>query len=121
MGAIDAMAAYIDLSPVRAGMVEDPKDYRWCGYGEAVGSGNDEALAGLARVAEARGTSVRVAGASAKAEQKRILTDYRIALFGRAEKTHSRKGISEGQIREVLERKGQLRRHEWLLCRVRGW
>jgi putative transposase len=31
------MAAYIDLNPVRAGMVEDPADYRWSGYGEAVG------------------------------------------------------------------------------------
>jgi REP element-mobilizing transposase RayT len=30
------MAAYIDLNPVRAGMVDDPKDYRWCSYGEAV-------------------------------------------------------------------------------------
>ncbi len=24
------MAAYIDLNPVRAGMVEDPAEYRWC-------------------------------------------------------------------------------------------
>jgi REP element-mobilizing transposase RayT len=31
------MAAYVDLNPVRAGMVEDPADYRWSGYGEAVG------------------------------------------------------------------------------------
>ena len=34
------MAAYIDLNPVRAGMVEDPADYRWSSYGEAVGGGN---------------------------------------------------------------------------------
>jgi REP element-mobilizing transposase RayT len=33
------MAAYIDLNPVRAGIVEDPADYRWSGYGEAVGAG----------------------------------------------------------------------------------
>ncbi len=33
------MAAYIDLNPVRAGMVEDPADYRWSSYGEAVGGG----------------------------------------------------------------------------------
>jgi putative transposase len=32
-----AMAAYIDLNPVRAGMVSDPGDYRWSSYGEAVG------------------------------------------------------------------------------------
>ncbi len=30
------VAAYIDLNAVRAGLVDDPKDYRWCGYGEAV-------------------------------------------------------------------------------------
>ena len=33
------MATYIDLNPVRAGIVEDPKDYRWCGYAEALAAG----------------------------------------------------------------------------------
>jgi len=33
------IAAYIDLNPVRAGMVVDPADYRWSSYGEAVGGG----------------------------------------------------------------------------------
>jgi len=33
---LQTMAAYIDLNPVRAGLVEDPKDYRFCGYAEAV-------------------------------------------------------------------------------------
>ena len=33
------MAAYIDLNPVRAGIVQDPADYRWSSYGEAVGGG----------------------------------------------------------------------------------
>ena len=33
------MAAYIDLNPVRAGMVKDPADFRWSSYGEAVGGG----------------------------------------------------------------------------------
>lgn len=34
------MAAYIDLNPVRAGLVNDPADYRWSSYGEAIGGGN---------------------------------------------------------------------------------
>lgn len=34
--ALQTIAAYIDLNPVRAGLVEDPKDYRFCGYAEAV-------------------------------------------------------------------------------------
>ena len=53
------VAAYIDLNPIRAGMVEDPKDYVWSSYGAAVrgdadgvngirslwGGGKSEALA----------------------------------------------------------------------------
>ena len=33
------IAAYIDLNPVRAGVVDDPASYRWSSYGEAVGGG----------------------------------------------------------------------------------
>ncbi len=33
------IAAYIDLNPVRAGMVAGPAEYRWSSYGEAVGGG----------------------------------------------------------------------------------
>jgi putative transposase len=50
------MAAYIDLNPVRAGMVADPADYRWCSYGEAVGGGRKgngkKAREGLVRAIE---------------------------------------------------------------------
>ncbi|MFV0415208.1 MAG: transposase, partial [Chthoniobacterales bacterium] len=37
--ALMTVAAYIELNPVRAGLAEDPKDYRWCGYAEAVAGG----------------------------------------------------------------------------------
>jgi len=47
------IAAYIDLNPVRAGMVKDPADYRWSSYGEAVGGGKKgngkKSRAGLVR------------------------------------------------------------------------
>jgi hypothetical protein len=47
------MAAYIDLNPVRAGMVADPAEYRWSSYGEAMGGGprgnGQKARAGLVR------------------------------------------------------------------------
>ncbi len=39
--ALRAMAAYIDLNPVRAKICDDPKDYRWCGYAEAVAGGKE--------------------------------------------------------------------------------
>jgi putative transposase len=48
------IAAYIDLNPVRAGMVSDPAEYRWSSYGEAIGGGRigngKKARAGLVRV-----------------------------------------------------------------------
>src|SRR6056297_887056 len=44
--ALRTMAAYIDLNLVRAGLVDDPKDYRWCGYAEALG-GSKRARRGL--------------------------------------------------------------------------
>jgi REP element-mobilizing transposase RayT len=46
------MAAYIDLNPVRAGMVQDPAEYRWSSYGEAMGAtgrSGAKAKAGLVR------------------------------------------------------------------------
>jgi REP element-mobilizing transposase RayT len=47
------MAAYIDLNPVRAGIVADPAAYRWSSYGEAMGGGprckGRKARAGLVR------------------------------------------------------------------------
>lgn len=46
---LQTMAAYIDLNPVRAGMVEDPKEYRFCGYAEAV-AGHEPAKRGLSVV-----------------------------------------------------------------------
>jgi hypothetical protein len=49
-------AAYIDLNPVRAGIVEDPKDYRWCSYGEAV-AGKKRSREGLQRVMFEAGSS----------------------------------------------------------------
>ena len=38
--AAKTISAYIDLNPVRAGMVKDPADYRWSSYGEAMGGGS---------------------------------------------------------------------------------
>ena len=47
--ALRTISAYIDLNPVRADLVDDPKDYRWCGYAEALG-GSKRARKALCRV-----------------------------------------------------------------------
>lgn len=44
--ALSTIAAYIDLNPVRAGLVSNPASYRWSGYGQAM-AGHPEALAGF--------------------------------------------------------------------------
>ena len=41
---------YIDLNPVRAGLCEDPKDYRYCGYAEAIAKGSAVAAEGMRTV-----------------------------------------------------------------------
>jgi REP element-mobilizing transposase RayT len=44
---VQVVAAYVDLNPLRAKSVSDPKDYRWSGYGQAV-AGHELARRGLA-------------------------------------------------------------------------
>ncbi len=45
------ISGYITLNPVRAGIVEEPAAYRWCGYAEAVAGGahRNRAREGLVR------------------------------------------------------------------------
>ncbi|MEZ5328728.1 MAG: transposase [Verrucomicrobiales bacterium] len=38
-GVLATVAAYIDLNAVRAGIVQDPRQWRWCGYAEAAARG----------------------------------------------------------------------------------
>jgi putative transposase len=106
---LETMAAYIDLNSVRAGLGEDPKGYRWCGYAEAV-AGGKEAKAGL----------MNVVG------KEKPLERYRMLVFAGAEERGLdkenrplRRGVPQARIRAVLERKGKLTKEEMLRCRVR--
>lgn len=103
---LTAMSAYIDLNAVRAGLAGDPKDYRFCGYAEAV-AGNVSAQRGLARVIEARGWRSVQAG-------------YRQVLFGTGAGPREQAGtIPPEELQKVLEAKGSLPLHTVLRCRVR--
>lgn len=115
--ALATMAAYIDLNPVRAGMVADPKDYRWCGYAEAV-AGKRRAMAGLKVLTDAYRGLPAPAGS--------VLREYRAWLFGQGEESGvdeggraRRKGFDRKQVEQVLAKKGKLSREEMLRCRVR--
>ena len=105
------MAAYIDLNPVRAGLVEDPKDYRFCGYAEAV-AGASSAVRGLKRI-----------WADHDPDPRGPLRAHRLLLFGKgASATSGGKAtvIGRDKALEVLEREdGALPRATLLRCRVR--
>ena len=103
-----AMAAYIDLNPVRVGLVADPKDYRWCGYAEAV------AGRPLAR----NGIRLIMSGLKNK-KWDGVLEGYRVWMFGIADEMRGRGGIPPERVNEVIRAKGRLPLTEYLRCRVR--
>jgi REP element-mobilizing transposase RayT len=108
--ALSVVSAYVDLNAVRAGMVETPEEYRWCGYAEAV-AGNKRARRGYAEMLQ-----------ETKPGRRRwsfIGPRYRLFLFGNAEERESKRGISKARIKEVLESGGQLSLPELLRCKVR--
>ena len=59
---VRTVAAYIDLNPVRAGMVEDPVDYRYCGSDHQIstglGGGKGREIQGFCGVDGLRGPEV---------------------------------------------------------------
>jgi putative transposase len=123
--AVRTVAAYIDLNPVRAGMVNDPKDYRWSGYGEAV-AGGKQARKGLRRVLfeeHATRMNEELAG-EALAGWEEVQKKYRVVLFadgeqGVRDEMKNRKGISKERVNEVLKVGGRLSEAEMLRCRTR--
>ena len=104
------VAAYIDLNPVRAGLVADPKDYRFCGYGEAVGEGGAGIRAGLGALFGHAGWN-------------EILSDYRMILFGKGMQPKAdgsaAAAIAPEEATQVLNAGGRLPAATVLRCRVR--
>jgi len=108
--ALQTMAAYIDLNPVRAGLVEDPKDYRFCGYAEAV-AGAARSVQGLRRIWS--GYAGPVDGAEA-------LREHRMLLFGKGAAPDAGGRISREKALQVLEKEGGvLPKSAAMRCRIR--
>ena len=105
--ALQTVASYIDLNPVRAGLVSDPKDYRFCGYSAAL-AGNPVVRHGLMSFLSGRSWN------SAAAE-------YRLNLFttGGVAGHSEKKIIDRDAIRAELARGGHLSLPEILRLRVR--
>ena len=105
-GVLRTMAAYIDLNAVRAGLVSDPKDYRFCGYGEAV-AGSPVARAGFSRLAEGKNWAEWQAR-------------YRETLFGKGSgPKENAASLSREALKKVVAEKGRLPLATVLRCRVR--
>jgi putative transposase len=129
------IAAYIDLNPVRAGIVTEPADYRWSSYGEAIGGGlkgnGKTARAGLVRAwgahqGMAADAGLWVEGGVSRAYRKLLLSGAfeRVSESvgrdgGTVRKTH-RKGMSKSQAAAGGDgRDGGLKIGVMLRCRIR--
>ncbi len=105
--ALRTVAAYIDLNAVRAGYCRDPKDYRYCGYGEACGGGG-EAREGLSHVME-------------RGNWRSASWKYRMILFGKGYYTKSDEegAVSWQEWKAVHGQRGRLSLADALRCQVR--
>ena len=127
------MAAYIDLNPIRAGMVQDPADYRWSSYGEAVGGGaqgnGKKARAGLVRAMRAhKGIEAddTLWAHDVSREYRKLLMagavikqQARIGKNGGLETRTTRRGISQDQAAKGQQAGGELSVARMLRHRVR--
>ena len=106
--ALSTVAAYLDLNPVRAGLVKDPAAYRWSNYGEAMG-GATRAREALQRVF-----------AGSEAGWDSIIADYRLILFGKgAEGSPKGATVDREEALKVVRAGGKIPLHHALRCRVR--
>jgi len=110
--AVAAVAAYIDLNAVRAGLCSDPKEYRYCGYAEAVAKGTTAAFEGI-RI---------ILGLPESSSCEEISREYRQYLFIKgATGTEKRPpAIELAEAQKVVEQeKGELSLAEQLHCKIR--
>ena len=106
--ALMTVAAYIDLNPVRAGLVEDPSAYRWSSYAEA--------LAGLER---ARAGLCAQQGQPLSAFQA-VLQEHRVLLFGKGQiGPIGQPKLDQTKAQKILSQGGKVSLPEILRCRVR--
>jgi len=115
--ATKVVAAYIDLNPLRAGVVNDPAEYRFSSYGEAVSKGEGIASQRLLEVMNSceEGTTV---GSKKVKNVKAAMSSYRMLLAeegmaedqdgqpvlgqSNASRKKKAKGFSKAEVKKVL-------------------
>ena len=104
-GALSAVSAYIDLNPVRAGIVSDPKDYRWSSYGSAM-DGDAQSMQGLAHIYDGDAESADFIGEYA--------ANYREKLYVKGSDS-----IDREEVEKVIKEHGELPLAMLLRCKVK--
>lgn len=109
--ALSAVAAYIDLNPLRAGLCEDPKDYRYCGYAEAIAKNSAQAKLGLQG---ALGLGTESNWGDARRE-------YRKLLFQTGTAASKAGAVIDVEVahKVLQQQQGEIPLAEFLRCRIR--
>ena len=102
-GSLAAVAAYIDLNPIRAGIVSDPKDYAFSGYG-AASQGDSDARKGLSGVYGNTG-----------ARYDKVLKAYRGLLYA-----EGAADLDPAEVRKVLADREKPSLPQLLRCKIRA-
>ncbi|NCD34344.1 MAG: hypothetical protein EOL87_13140 [Spartobacteria bacterium] len=109
--ALRTMAAYIEMNPVRAGIVDDPKAYRFCGFGEAMG-GVNTARQGIERIAKELSASDNWDDAS------QIYFEH-VLMYEEVRNNRNLIYMDQEALREKMKNRTGLTQFERLLCRCR--
>jgi putative transposase len=110
--AVATVAAYIDLNPVRAGLCEDPKDYRYCSYAEALAKGSGLAQEGIRTILDLPPNTC----------WEELSAEYRKHLFlrGAAATERHPAAFALDKAQEVVDQdQGHLSLPERLRCKIR--
>jgi putative transposase len=124
--ALLTVAAYIDLNPIRARMVDKVEDYRWSGYASAVG-GCHWARVGLGRILR---NSPGVSGEDFERQWSETGKVYRLWLYDRGEirermdaddtgERRGKGGFTQAQVEAEAAKGGGLPLHRVIRLRVR--
>lgn len=106
------VAAYIEMNPVRAGMVKEPQHYRFGGFGEALGGGM-AARDGLRKIAAWTEPNLTTWSEVSSHYLERILMYDEV-------RTHPEQACTDHDfLRKKLGDRVELTAHERLLCRSR--
>ena len=110
--AVATVAAYIELNPVRAALCAEPKDYRYCGYAEALAQGS---ALGHERIRT-------ILGLPQTTSWEQLSREYRKHLFlrGAIATTHNAPAFDWAKAQEVVDQEqGELSPQQRLRCKIR--